>query len=207
MKIVNKITLLIVSLFCILAVNTWMGLHQMNNIRTAFSTMVTYDIGLMESVTAFHEIQMQKSVLLQRLIGVAEELGFEQLGFARSSYLHDQLKNMKAEFASLGKLGAAQSTKARELADHALNVAQDSDQKDQLKEMVMGLQRLDKARQGYNLSIDHMLGAVEAGGFQLSLEDLEEIQRQENTLSKDVGDLLIQYWQKQRDGRKARRKN
>ena len=94
MKIANKIILLIIFLYGVLAVNTWMGLRQVGNIRNEFAAMANYDVGLMESVTAIHEIQLEKSVLFQRLISIAEELGFEHISFARTSYLKDQLKNI-----------------------------------------------------------------------------------------------------------------
>ena len=95
MKIANKITLLIVFLLCVLTASTWLSLRQMAIIRAEFADMADYDVALMGHVTSVHQLQLQKNILLQKIIGAAEELGFEQLTFARNSYLHDQLKGIR----------------------------------------------------------------------------------------------------------------
>ncbi len=121
MKIANKITLLIVFLFCVMAANTWVGLRQMGNIRQEFTSMTNYNMGLMESVSTIHQLQLQKSVLLQQLIGIAEELGFEQVEFARSSYLHDQLKGIRDGLGNYAQISAQETTQARIIAKQARN--------------------------------------------------------------------------------------
>lgn len=190
MKIANKILLLIVLLLCVLGASTWAALRQMANIRAEFAAMAEHDTVLTEAVTTIHQLQLQKNVLLQRTIGIAEELGSGQAPFARSSYLHDQLKTIQEGFAQYAQAGARETLRARGVAAEAFDVAGGEDQRGQLREMTQGLNRLESARRNYDASIAQMLASVEAGGFQLSLEDLENIQRQETGLAKDVEDLL-----------------
>lgn len=198
MRIANKITLLIVFLLCVMGANTWVGLSQMNHIRGAFAAMADYDVVLMESVTNVHELQLKKTVLLQQLVGIAEELGFEHLTFARSSYLHDQLKNIHAALGQHMQQGSEEITKGRSAAAGASHMAS-GDQRAKLTVMLGGLHQLESALKNYYASIEKLLGSVEAGGFQLSLEDLQNMQRQENTLSKDSKDLLKQVQDFSRD--------
>lgn len=191
MKIANKITLLIIFLSCVLGGSTWFGLRQIAHIRSELSAMINYDMVLMEAVTSVHQLQLQKNILLQQLIGIAEELGFEQTTFARGSYLRDQLKNIRQGINQYLQEGAKESQRAREAASGALRMTVSDDQRSELGGMVEGLERLEAARQAYHASLEQLLNAVEAGGFQLSLEDLENLQRQENGLSKDVQELLV----------------
>jgi len=190
MKIANKIILLIVFLLCVLGANTWVGVRQMANIRSEFAAMADYDVVLMEAVTSIHQLQLQKNVLLQRTIGIAEELGFEKVPFARVSYLKDQLKVIQEGMDQYAQAGARETLRARRTAAQAFDVAVGEEQRGPLREAMEGLNRLESARRQYDASIAAILASVEAGGFQLSLEDLENIQRQENALSKDVEDLL-----------------
>ena len=145
----------------------------MNNIRLEFAHMAKYDVALMESVTDIHQWQLQKNILLQRLIGIAEETGFEQSTFARGSYLRDQLKSIQGGFDHYVQLGAQGTLRARRTASTAFDMAGDRQQRAQLRDMLEGLNRLESARRAYDADITRILNAVEAGGFQLSLEDLE----------------------------------
>ncbi len=189
MRIANKITLLIIFLLGGFGVNTWIGLRQMEHIRSTLAAMTNYDVVLTEAVTKIYQLQLQKSILLQQTIGIAEELGFEKLEFARNSYLRDQLKNIRRTLNEYTAEGAKASERARQAAG-ARQMASDDDQRSQLGDMSEGLNRLDESRRKYHASIELLLDSVEAGCFQLSLEDLENLQRQENALSKDVHELL-----------------
>ncbi|MBI4308694.1 MAG: HAMP domain-containing protein [Candidatus Omnitrophica bacterium] len=192
MSIANKITLPIVFLLCILALNTWVGLRQMSNIRMEFAAMTDHNMVLMESITDVHQLQLQKNVLLQRLIGIAEELGFEEVNFSRVSYLQDQIKSIRQGFERYAQSGAQETLRARRTAAAAVDVSCDQEQRAQLRRMMEGFNRLESTRRAYDVFITDLLKAVEAGGFQLSLEDLQYVQDQENRLSRDVGEFLRQ---------------
>ena len=69
MKISDKIILLILFLWAVLAANTWFGLHQMAKIREAFAVTDLNNIALMEGVSGMQQIQLHKDILLQKLMG------------------------------------------------------------------------------------------------------------------------------------------
>ena len=190
MNIANKIILLIVFLLCVLSVNTWVGLRQMVHIRAQFAAMAGHGAVLTEAVEAIHQLQLQKGILLQRLIGIAEEMGFEQVGFARAEYLRDQLKNIREGLGRYAQAGAQETWRARRAASMAAQTAGDEDQRLRLRQILEDLNRLETARRGYNALLEGMLHSIESGGFQLSLEDLENCQRRENDLAKGIEGFL-----------------
>jgi HAMP domain-containing protein len=190
MRIANKIILLIVLLLCLMAASAWIGIRQMGNIRQEFSAMAHYDVTLTASVTTLHQLQLQKNILLQRLIGIAEELGYENLSFARSSYLHDQLLTIREGLKKYSEGGTTETLRAKDLFRQAGGLTSQADQRASIETMLATLERLEKTRRGYDDSLMKMLTAVEAGGFKLSLEDLENIQHQEDDLTAEVEGLL-----------------
>ena len=190
MKISNKIILLIVLLLGGLSYSAWSGLYQMRQIRSGYSAMVTFDVALMRGVNSVYQIQLQKNVLLQQLISISEELGFEQTTFARSSYLQDQLKGIRSTYEQYTKEAAQQAQRAKDLSKGATNFNMVEEQKSTMLEIREGLTRLEAVRTDYDTSIMQMLKAVEIGGFKLSIEDLEKFQNDENRLTQDVAKIL-----------------
>ncbi len=190
MKISNKIILLIVLLLSGLSFSAWSGLNQMRQIRLEYSAMVTFDVALMRGVNSVYQIQLQKNVLLQQLISISEELGFEQTTFARSSYLQDQLKGIRATYEQYSKDAVGQAQRAKDLSQGASSFNILDEQKPTMLEVREGLTRLEAVRTDYDTGIMNMLKAVEAGGFKLSIEDLEKFQNDENKLTKDVAKIL-----------------
>ncbi len=190
MKISNKIIVLIIFLLGVLAVNTWFGLRQMGKIRGEFSATAKYDAALLEAVSSMHQIQLQKDVLLQKLISIAEELGFEKVNFARSSYLQDELKNIREALENYSRLGEQEAGRARKAAEAELTLNPEVSERKKITAMIEGLDHWESARKEYDVSIEHLLLAVQAGGFQLSLTDLQNFQLQENKLSKGVEEFL-----------------
>lgn len=190
MRISNKIITLIVLLLGGLSFSAWSGLSQMREIRSEYSSMVTFDVALMRGVNGVYQIQLQKNVLLQQLISISEELGFEQTSYARSSYLQDQLKSIRSTYDEYAKEAATQGQKAKNLTIGATRFNILDDREPQLLEIREGMTRLEAVRTDYDASIMKFLKAVEAGGFKLSIEDLEKFQNDENKLTKDVASLL-----------------
>ncbi len=190
MRISNKIILLIVLLLGALSFAAWSGLNQMRAIRAEYSAMVTFDVALMRGVNSVYQIQLQKNVLLQQLISISEELGFEKTTFARSSYLQDQLKGIRTTYEQYAKEAATCAQKAKALSLGASNFNIVDEQKPAMLEIREGMTRLEAVRADYDASIMKFLQEVEAGGFKLSIEDLERFQNDENKLTKDVAKLL-----------------
>ncbi len=190
MKISSKIILLIVLLLCGLSFSALSGLNQMRQIRQEYSDMVTFDVALMSSVNTVYQVQLQKNVLLAQLINIAEEMAFEQNNFARASYLKDQLKGIKSTYQQYTDDSRSQGQRATDLAQGASRFNVLEEQKPSLSNIREGLKRLESVRADYDASVMDILKAVEAGGFKLSIEDLEKLQDDENALTKDVAKIL-----------------
>lgn len=190
MTIANKIILLIFLLLTMMSANTWISVQHMSQIRSEFTAMIVGDQALTEAVTSIHQWRLKKNVLLERLIGVCEELGFEQMPFARKQYLMDELKNIENAMAGHISSSGQEHLRARNLIDAALRSVNDPAQAAILNEVNKGLDRLEENRVRYDALTTGILKGAQAGGFELSLENLEDINVQQNSLSKDVEDVL-----------------
>ena len=190
MKIVDKITLLVVFLLCVLAANTFTGLTQIAHIRAEFSAMAACDVGFMEAVTSVEQNQLAQGVLTQKLISIAEELGFEQVSFARRQYLTDQLKSLQEGFGHYAGLILSDIAVARGALDRSMAAARDEQKRADLRRTLAGLQHIEDARKAYENIVNQMTVAVINGGFQLSLDDLDAIQTKDKAIAVDVRALL-----------------
>ncbi len=190
MKLSHKIILLVTFLLCVLAANTFIGLHQISRIRMEFFAMADNDVAFMEDVTAIHHAQLEKGILLQKLFGITEELGFETVGAARKQYLDDQLKGMAVQFADQGKDISRKMKEGRAHLGQAASSARGAGRAGQVTRSLAVLDRVEAKLAHYDALIDGILLAAQKGGFQLSLDDLEQLQSGENKVTADVRVLL-----------------
>ncbi len=178
-------------LIMMLMANTFIGLGQLAQVHNEFAAVAHYDVALMETLTSINEYQLEKNVLLEKLIAIAEELGFEQTTFARAQYLSDQIKVLNEGFDRYTRQGLEEIARAKKIIAQASVSAQPMDTA-KLQYTLRALDRLETVHVQYDALISQMLRFVQAGGFQLSLDDVQKFKRQEDTLSKDLKSLLVE---------------
>ncbi len=189
-KITDKVSVLVLFLLCVLAANTFVGLNRIIHMRSAFVGMAECDVGFMEAVTSIEQNHMAQAILVQKLIGIAEELGFEQQVFARHQYLLDQITSMREGVDHYAALILADIESARRALNRSMEAAGSDQKRQQLRQALAGLERIEEVRNAYEKIIAQMTAAMSSGGFQLSLDDLEMIQRQDKAITAQVQSLM-----------------
>lgn len=190
MKIVYKIAALVIFLLMVLGANTFIGLKNIANIKSEFFAMANYDVALMEDVSAIHQLQLEKGIFLQRLISITEELGFEKINPARRQYLDDQLSDMGKAFDRTQIEISSRVSKAKEDIGKAMSVTEDDHKKSELVRSMHVIGGIEQGLSQYDALIAAILKQALKGGYQVSLEDLEQLQLNEGAVTSDVKVLL-----------------
>ena len=89
MKIANKISSLVIFLLMGIALNAYIGLNQLFRVGHELEEVANRDVALTEIMTAISQHQLERSILLERLLRVAEEMAFEEVSEARRQHLFD----------------------------------------------------------------------------------------------------------------------
>ena len=181
MKITHKILGLVVFLLSVLAMNTVAGLSFLGATQEALSRVAQRDIMFMESVTAMSQNQLHKEIIVQKLMSVAEEMAFAPASAARAQYLTDHANALRESFMQEGQKGMAHLTMAQSLmAPKSAGT------------ITAALEEIAQQQRQYSATVTAMFDAIAKGGFQLSLEDLDNLGRQQKHLSQSMEDVLRQ---------------
>ena len=181
MKNSSKIFVLVLLLLAFLTATAWVGLSQLADIFVEFDHVAQVDLVLMEAATQLNEIQLEKEIIFEKLSGAAEELAFGQVNGARSQYLADYVKGLEGLFGQYIKQSDVQIARVDALGDIPSSL------KDSFARWADQTQR-------YNSTVEAIFIAVEKGGFQLSLEDLDRTDLRQKVLSKNVQAIVKQVW-------------
>ena len=103
---------------------------------------------------------MKKEIIFAKLSSSSEELAFGQVNAARGQYLADYVKGLGEQF------------------DHYIQLADEQMQRiDKLsgvpEDLKASFEQMRGQTQEYDSTVQDIFKAVEKGGFQLSLEDLD----------------------------------
>ncbi len=190
MKISKKISLLILFLLAALASNTLIGLHQLNRIAQELRDVARKDIALREYASAIMQHQLERAILFERMISIAEELGFEDPAETRRVYLLDQLQLTKEGFGKIAELGAVNILKAREVIEQGLSAARKDPRREELEKLGDFLDEIERAHIAYDATVSRIFKLISAGDYQLSLADLNAIERKQQLLSAELKGLV-----------------
>lgn len=181
MKTPSKIFILVLLLLAFLASLAWVGVRHLADILHEFDHVAQVDLVLMETATSLNDIQLEKEIIFSRLSSSAEELAFGQVNAARGQYLADYVKGLGGQFDHTIQLADEQMKRIDGLSGVPVDLKNSFDQ--------MRGQTLQ-----YDMTVQAIFKAVEKGGFQLSLEDLESTGRQQKALTENVQNIVRQVW-------------
>jgi len=181
MKTPSKIFILFLSLLVVLAALAYVGVRQFSDILQEFDHVAQVDLVLMETATELKDIQLEKEIIFSKLSSTAEELAFGQVNAARSQYLADYVKGLGDQFDECVEHAGQQMHKVDALSGVSEGLKSSFEQ--------MSIQ----TRQ-YDNTVHSIFKAVEKGGFQLSLEDLDSIDTQQKILTEIVQNIVSQVW-------------
>jgi len=183
MKISSKIILLAGVLLGFLVCYACISWEELTKIHKEFNEVVREDLGLMASATSFNDVQLKKEILFEKLTSSAEELAFSNVNDSRRQYLVDYVRDLRAQF-KLNSLSV----------DKQLKKAFSLSSKSPLLHQM--LEKVQKALVVYDQKVQQMFLDVSAGGYQLSMEDLDQIEIQQMALALDLHQTLQEIWSK-----------
>jgi signal transduction histidine kinase len=181
MKTPTKIFILVLFLLAFLASLAWVGVRHLANILREFDRVAKVDLVLMETATNLNDLQLEKEIIFSKLSSSAEELAFGQANAARSQYLADYVKGLGDQFDRDIQLADDQMRHIDELS----GVPSD---------LKASFELYAKQTQKYDITVQDIFKAVEKGGFQLSLEDLERTDSRQKVLMENVQTIVAQVW-------------
>ncbi len=181
MRTPNKIFILAIFLVGFLTTLAWVGVHQLTEILDEFDQVAHVDLVLMETATALNDIQLEKEIIFAKLSSSSEELAFGQANPARSQYLTDYVKGLSDEFERTIHLSDEQLLNIDKLTDvpAALRVS---------------FAQVRQQTRDYDATVQNIFKQVEKGGFQLSMEDLDNTDQRQKVLSDNAKNIVQQVW-------------
>jgi signal transduction histidine kinase len=135
----------------------------------------------MEAATGLNEIQLEKEVIFEKLSGAAEELAFGQGSSARKEYLADYVRGLERLFRQHMKQADGQISHVEAIEGLPASLKSSFE--------YMGAQT-----QEYDSTVEAIFTAVEKGGFQLSLDDLDRTDNRQKVLSRNVKAIVQEVW-------------
>ena len=181
MKTPSKIFILVLLLLAFLASLAWVGVRHLGGILHEFDRVAQVDLVMMEGTTNLNDLQLEKEIIFAKLTSSAEELAFGQVNAARGQYLADYIKGLSEQFDSLIEKADQQMRQIDELSAVPVSL------KDSFEQM-------RHQTQEYDLTVRDIFKAVQKGGYQLSLEDLEETDARQKILTEHVQTIVSQVW-------------
>jgi len=182
MKSYSKLFIVVLFLLVFLASLAWGGVRYLSVILNEFDRVAQVDLGLMETATTINDLQLKKEIIFNKLSASAEELAFGQANPARAEYLADYVKGLQEEFNQY-----VEQTKA--LVDRIEKID------DVPQDFKISFEQIDQESEQYNATVQGIFKAVEKGGFELSLDDLDTVDGQQQILSEHVGTVVSRVWE------------
>jgi len=181
MKTPSKILIVALFLLAFLASLAWVSVRHLGQILREFDHVARVDLVLMETATNLNNIQLEKEIIFAKFTSSSEEMAFGQVNAARGQYLADYIKGLGEQFDGYIQ---EENEQMRRI--------------DRLPGVPPGLkasfeQMREEAKQ-YDITVQVIFKAIEIGGYQLSLEDLERTDTRQKILSRHVQRIVSQVW-------------
>ena len=192
MNIANKIAFLVSILLIGMAVNNIVGLHQIAAVKGELYSVTQRDMLLTEAITDLHLKQLKKGILFERLLRIAEELGFEDVPPARRIYLMDQLKVTRKGFDKLAKEGALAIISAKKILKEAMRKPSKFIPQEDVRKASERLANIEEAHIRYDKNVQTLLTQIQKEKVEVSFAELSRTGSDERKLTLAVEDLLAQ---------------
>ena len=173
---------MVLSLLVVLASLAWVGVRHLSDILHEFDHVAQVDLVLMETATTLNDIQLEKEIIFAKLSSTSEELAFGQVNAARAQYLADYVKGLGEQFDQVYSAGRPSRCSR---IDGLSGVPAD---------LKYSFDQMRWQTQEYDSTVQVIFKAVEKGGFQLSLDDLESTDNRQKVLTENVQNIVAQVW-------------
>ena len=158
MKISNKISLLVIFLLIVLAINTSVGIKEIFQMRKELRSVENRDIALTKIITSISHSQLEKTILLERVLRISEEIAYEEMPVARKKHLLDHANYAKLGFDKFAKESALKIIDGKNLINEGIKSSKSPDKTKELKH-AMEFLRKNMLHTSNNLTYSIFCGA------------------------------------------------
>ncbi|MFP4473250.1 MAG: sensor histidine kinase [Candidatus Omnitrophota bacterium] len=176
MKVSNKISLFIIFLLAILAGNTFVGLDQLNKINRELNSVVRRDMLLTDSMNRVAEYQLEKAVLMERVLRIAEEMAYDDVVPARRVHLIDQTHLLRESLDRLSRSSDQHIASAKSTVREMPLSSQSGTAPVMAVRIGQILTNIEQRHNAYDELLGMILTAVAEGEFELSFDHLQKIE-------------------------------
>ena len=190
MKIANKISLFIVFFLSVFGINTCVSLIQLAKIGAELKDVVNRDLVLTEISAAITRYQLEKAVLFERLLRIAEETGFEQISDNRRQYLLDHTKIIQKGLDHLSETISQYINKGKAVTEEDIKQTLPPQKKEELANLKLSLDRIEETHQQYDTIFKEMIESIQTGVYYVSLEDISKTENKETHLTSELKSVM-----------------
>ncbi len=190
MKLANKITLFIVFFLIVFGLNTCVSLVQLAKIGDKLNDVVNRYLVLTEVNDAISRYQLEKAVLFERLLRLAEEIGFEQISDTRRQYLLDHTQVIQEGLDHIAANINRNIRQGKAVIVEDINQTFRPSKKKELLEVKNSLDKIEQSLLQYDAILKEMIGAIHTGGYHLSFEDINKTENKESHLTAELKSVM-----------------
>ena len=190
MKISVKIVMLTAILLGILAIDGIISHGLLKRMGNELQIVVNKDLVLIHSATAITRFQLQKAVVFERVRRIIEELNYQTTTAARMDHLLFHLNLAKTNLDNLAREGAQHIVNAKMLIDEGLKVPAGEESSKKLLLVSGVLREIETAHIHYDALLGNLFSSVLAGNYDIPLDDLDQIHRDEKKLGVELQNLI-----------------
>lgn len=190
MKISVKIVMLTAILLGILAIDGIISHGLLKRMGNELQVVVNKDMVLIQSATAITRFQLQKAVVFERVRRIIEELNYQTTTSARMDHLLFHLNLAKTNLDNLAREGAQHIVNAKMLIDEGLKIPAGEESRKKLLLVSGVLREIETAHIHYDSLLGNLFSSVLAGNYDIPLDDLDQIHRDEKKLGVELQNLI-----------------
>ncbi|MBF0522523.1 MAG: HAMP domain-containing protein [Candidatus Omnitrophica bacterium] len=192
MRIANKLSLLIAFFWAVLAINTFVAMREIHAIARELKEVAHNDIQLNEIVTSITQNQLEKTILVERILSISEEMGFENVPPARREHLVHYTQLIRDGVDDFTKKGALEILRGKEIIAQNMLKAKQPEIKVKWQQAKGRLEKIEQAHILYDSQVMEISQQIIDGKYELSLEDMRRIQNGHKRLSEQLKAFLAE---------------
>jgi len=166
------------------------ALMQMSKIGVELKNVANQDIALTEISALIKQYQLEKSVLFERALRIAEEIGFENVSRGRKKYLLNHALLTQKGFNKFAGSVEEEISKGKKIINQSIGDSNSLQRNGELKNAQDGLSRISKEHKQYDHMVEEIFTFIKTGNYQLSFEDIRKVEKEERDLNEEQRSLL-----------------
>ncbi|MFT5386954.1 MAG: signal transduction histidine kinase [Candidatus Omnitrophota bacterium] len=190
MRIATHIKLFLSFILVLIAANAYIGTHQINLISQNLKKVVNENFVLVKHINQIRQTQYEKAIIFERGLRISEEFNFENVTNVRRRYIFSHAKILNKGYSKLTQDIAKTLKETHGIISNELKNKENVHRNDYEKTLQI-LTEVEQRQNNYDIFAKKVLDAVSQASFELSISDIETIEKNEAQLNKALKDLHV----------------